>query len=333
MKFKKSLLFLGGLSLALLATLPAQASFSFSDFTFFRKDDALTNFHTTEYLNDDGTSAGTGLDAFQQFVHQEASAINLDELNARKLDSTKLRTIADITDLKVYFIHEGAGYRNQLKLNMTGGTSSNGFVFYDGSQGSGSNQLRKGDYVNLGNVAAGTTLDFSLLANGYGNTNFHTYYADVALNPDNLQHVMAYEYQDYLILAWEDLYNGGDKDYNDIVFAVNLGAENLDQIPTDPVTNQAPAAQDDNVEVPSNSSILIDVMANDTDPDGDMIFLIEADGLLSEGTVEIEGTKVLYTPASGAAVGNSDTFTYTIEDTSGVTDSAVVSINVTYNAD
>jgi hypothetical protein len=39
-------------------------------------------------------------------------------------------------------------------------------------------------------------------------------------NADNLQHVTTYQYNEFLILAFEDLYKGGDKDYNDVVFAV-----------------------------------------------------------------------------------------------------------------
>lgn len=122
--------------------MPAQATFSFSDFDFFRKANNPTSFHTDQYTNEDGSNAGIGLAAFQQFVHTESSAIDLDELNARKLDASKLTTVADVDDVKIYFIHEGAGYRNQLKLTMTGvgsqGTYGEGFVFVDGSQGNGS---------------------------------------------------------------------------------------------------------------------------------------------------------------------------------------------------
>ena len=300
---------------------------------FFRKADAPTSFHTTQYTNEDNTIAGTGLEAFRQFVHTESSAINLDDLNARRLDANKLITTIDKDDVKVYFIHEGAGYRNQLKLTMTGGTSNEGFVFVDGSQGNGAQQLRKGDYVNLGEIKAGTTLDFSLLANGYQRSNFHTYYANVALNPDRLQHVMAYEYQGYLILAWEDLYNGGDKDYNDIVFAIDLGADNIDKLPDQPPTNQAPTAVDDNSTTPIGQSILIDVKDNDSDPEGDSLTLTEVDSFLSDGTVEMEGGKVRYTPGNNSIVGGTDTFTYTISDTSGETDSATVTVGLTAAAD
>ena len=42
--------------------------------------------------------------------------------------------------------------------------------------------------------------------------------------------MIAYEYEGYLILAGEDYYDG---DYNDVVFVVDIGQNNLDCIPTD----------------------------------------------------------------------------------------------------
>ena len=330
MNLKKNLLFISSFGLACGAISPALATFSFSDFSFYRQAENQTDFHTTEYTNEDGSSAGTGLQAFQQFVHTEASAISLDELNSRRLDANKLTTTEAISDLKIYFIHEGAGLRNQLKLTTTGTTSLEGLVFVDGSQGDGAEQLRQGDYVSVGSIEAGTTLDFSLLANGYQNDSFHTYYANVALNPDSLQHVVAYEYQDYLILAWEDLYDGGDKDYNDIVFAVDMGS--LDSIPSEPPTNQAPAAVDDIANLPRGQSTLIDVMANDSDPEEDTITLTEVDGSLSDGTVEISDNKVSFTPGN-TPIGGSDAFTYTITDSYGNTDSATVTVELSAYAD
>jgi hypothetical protein len=44
--------------------------------------------------------------------------------------------------------------------------------------------------------------------------------------------LIAYDYNDILVLAWEDMTNGGDKDYNDVVFAVNVGKKNINQIAT-----------------------------------------------------------------------------------------------------
>lgn len=47
-----------------------------------------------------------------------------------------------------------------------------------------------------------------------------------ALNPDGLQHAMAYYYNDLLVVGFEDLWGGGDKDYNDTVFVIDVGKDN-----------------------------------------------------------------------------------------------------------
>ncbi len=323
MELQKSLL-LGTVSLTLGLAVPAKANFSFSSYNFYRHNSPATKFHTTDYVNEDGSDAGKGVIAFQQFVREEASAIDLDELNTRKLDATELDIDDDIEDLKIYFINEGAGFRNQLELKITGATSTEGLIFNNASAGNGSEQLQLGDYVSVGEVKAGSTLDFSLLANGYQNSSYYTYYAGVDRNPDNIQHVMAYDYQGYLILAWEDLYGGGDKDYNDIVFAVDIGKNNLGNVPEDPISNESPAAADDLVEMLDGTEITIDVLANDSDPDGDAITLTEVDGFVGNGTVAIQGDKVYYSRTSSSA-GN-DTFNYTITDSKGATDTATVTI-------
>ncbi len=43
---------------------------------------------------------------------------------------------------------------------------------------------------------------------------------------------MAYDYKDYLVLAFEDITKGGDKDYNDVVFVVDIKKENVNAIPS-----------------------------------------------------------------------------------------------------
>jgi len=90
-----------------------------------------------------------------------------------------------------------------------------------------------GDYYNVGTIQAGSSLDFYLRQDGYGRNYANTWYTDAARNSDNMQHLLAYEYQNYLVLGWEDLTGGGDLDYNDVVFVVDIGEANLDNIPTE----------------------------------------------------------------------------------------------------
>jgi carbon monoxide dehydrogenase subunit G len=325
----------------------AQTTFKFSDFVFKRASactntncDTFSSFHDKTFYTQNG-QAIKGAAAFQKFVQQESSAINLDALEARKLDPTKLLLKND-RKLNIYFINEGAGYRNQLKLVTTGTTAKNGMVFYDGSIGNEANELRQGDTVQVGDnsdntdvVKAGTTLDFQLRANGFNNPNPDVWHADKTKNIDGLQHVIAYEYEGFLVLAWEDLNGGGDKDYNDIVFAIDIGQPSLDAIP-DLNPNQAPNAADDTPTTPYNAPVLIDVLANDSDPENQALTITGVDSITGVNTsngstaeiVNDNGTqKIRYTPKSELS-GVTESFTYTIKDSKGATASASVTVSV-----
>jgi hypothetical protein len=100
-------------------------------------------------------------------------------------------------------------------------------------------------------------------------------------------------------------------------------------------TGTAPIAVDDHVSIAAGSSVIIDLLANDTDPNGDWIFLdygfespfsIPANG----GSIGdlFDGT-IRYTPAPGFT--GSDTFTYTIRDANGETATATVTVNIGEN--
>ena len=57
------------------------------------------------------------------------------------------------------------------------------------------------------------------------------YSTDASLNPDGINHVVSFAYlakdSPYLILGFEDLLGGGDRDFNDLLFAVDVGAINI----------------------------------------------------------------------------------------------------------
>ncbi len=161
------------------------------------------------------------------------------------LDPSKL-TLATASDVRVYFIGEGAGYRNTLGFNTSGGDYRNPdsrLIFPNASSLLGTeytrqtletgkrnadNPLLPGDFVDLGRFDAGTTLDFFLIANGAagGKNVFST---RTALNPDRINHVVAFTLPSspYLIIGFEDLLGGGDRDFNDLLFAVDIGAANV----------------------------------------------------------------------------------------------------------
>lgn len=89
--------------------------------------------------------------------------------------------------------------------------------------------------------------------------------------------------------------------------------------------NQNPIALDDAAITGQDlaQSIIIDVLANDHDPDGDDIFLRSASAETGEVLVEPDGT-IRYTPGLGFQ--GTDTITYTVEDRFGGIDTASVDI-------
>lgn len=90
--------------------------------------------------------------------------------------------------------------------------------------------------------------------------------------------------------------------------------------------NSGPEAADDSITIDWNSSaIVIDVLANDSDLDGDPL-TVSAVGDPGNGTVVNNGDHVLYTPDPDFF--GVDTFTYTVSDGNGETASASVTVIV-----
>ena len=88
--------------------------------------------------------------------------------------------------------------------------------------------------------------------------------------------------------------------------------------------NDAPVATSDSKATAHETSVLIDVLANDADVDGDSL-TISAVGTPSVGTATIESGRVRYTPPAGFA--GAATFSYTASDGTA-TDSATVTVTV-----
>ena len=86
--------------------------------------------------------------------------------------------------------------------------------------------------------------------------------------------------------------------------------------------NRAPVAVNDSAFA-RNTAILIPVLANDSDPDGDALALV-AVGTPNAGAVAIQGNQVRFTPPKKwpAAV----SFTYTVRDTGGKQATATVTV-------
>lgn len=104
------------------------------------------------------------------------------------------------------------------------------------------------------------------------------------------------------------------------------GSDTASVLVTVTAVNDAPVANDDAATTVKNTSININVRANDSDVDGDS-FVVTFASAPSNGTTSInaDGT-VRYTPKNGYK--GSDSFSYTISDGQGGTDSANVAVTV-----
>lgn len=86
-----------------------------------------------------------------------------------------------------------------------------------------------------------------------------------------------------------------------------------------------PDAVDDYASTTENTTVTVQVLANDSDPDGDAL-TIQAVGAPAHGDAVINGEEVVYTPENGYT--DDDSFTYTISDEKGGTDTATVTVTV-----
>ncbi|MCV7367111.1 tandem-95 repeat protein [Mycolicibacterium duvalii] len=96
-------------------------------------------------------------------------------------------------------------------------------------------------------------------------------------------------------------------------------------VTVNPIENQTPSAGDDSTTTAEDTPTVIDVLANDTDPDGDTL-TISTVGTPSHGTAVVADGKITYTPATDYH--GDDTFTYTVSDGTA-TDTATVAVTIT----
>lgn len=180
------------------------------------------------------------------------------------LDPTRLK-LAETTDVRIYFVGEDSGKRNSLGINLDGIGIDEGnpsLIFPESSSANGLHSIAKavgkwkslfsfavifarkplgrdfplmhGDFVDLGIVEAGTTLNFFLVGDGAQNDGNADRWKEVFTthpekNVDKVPHAVAIalENSPYLLLSFEDLYGGGDRDYSDCVFAVKMSNYNV----------------------------------------------------------------------------------------------------------
>src|SRR5262249_19889807 len=89
--------------------------------------------------------------------------------------------------------------------------------------------------------------------------------------------------------------------------------------------NDPPVAVDDVTNTVEDVSVTISVLVNDSDVDGNPLTILAVNG--TNGTLNIAGTNVVYTPTNN--FNGTNVFTYTIIDGQGGTNSATVTVTVT----
>ncbi len=199
------------------------------------------------------------LPGLQEVVNNTLSeSQSINNLSSIALNPNDL-VISGDSNVRAYFIGEGAGYRNSLGVytgeSSTGlngdaslifpdaSTSSSYSYLNDSSYRSTSAPLAPGDFVDLGTYSDGTQLNLFLISNGAGGGT-NTFYTDTGLNSDGLDHfvVLATPDNPYLLIGVEDLPGGGDKDYNDVVIALEVGLATTKNLMAKAVPLPAPVA-------------------------------------------------------------------------------------------
>ena len=89
--------------------------------------------------------------------------------------------------------------------------------------------------------------------------------------------------------------------------------------------NKFPVADNDTAETTAGEVVIINTLANDTDPDGDELKITSVSGF-SLGTAVISGNAIEYTPNTNAE--GTDTFSYTVSDGNEGVDSAEVFVTI-----
>ncbi|PID48466.1 MAG: hypothetical protein CR991_11680 [Proteobacteria bacterium] len=94
------------------------------------------------------------------------------------------------------------------------------------------------------------------------------------------------------------------------------------------IINSNPVATDDHASTTRNVSVTINVLANDTDAEGDTLSIIDVSGA-SHGSTRLSDNQVIYTPHTDYI--GTDSFIYTVDDGQGGTDRASVSVSIARN--
>ena len=106
--------------------------------------------------------------------------------------------------------------------------------------------------------------------------------------------------------------NPGFKGTDTFTYTITDGSATATATATITVTNAAPIAVDDNRSTAGGTAVIVDVLANDLDLNGDPLSLVGASDPAGGSVLVNAGGTITYTPNPGFK--GTDTFTYTITD-------------------
>ncbi|MCF7913560.1 MAG: DUF4114 domain-containing protein [Spirochaetaceae bacterium] len=154
-------------------------------------------------------------------------------------------SLSEDVEIMTTFIEETAGYRNTIgyflfpeePLVDIGEIETSSKVLYENaSMENSGEELIPGDSRDLGLFESEFDLGFWIASDGYKRTNPEVYYSIDEYNADGLRHVSIFSdlAQNRIVVGFEDLPGGGDKDYNDVLIGLDIypfSAVDLDNIP------------------------------------------------------------------------------------------------------
>ena len=137
-----------------------------------------------------------------------AALVGLLAVPAQAVPITEQTLIANGGNVIVTFVSNGAGFTSELFLDGPLGEEF-GAIFNNVTTDEGTS-------VDLGSFAAGTELIFKLMVKQTGDV----FYTGLnSRNSDGIGHAAIEEGEGQVLVGFEDLFGGGDFDYNDLVFA------------------------------------------------------------------------------------------------------------------
>lgn len=216
----------------------------------------LPLYDTIQKAGSDRKAARFQRDALPKLIVSASQTFNQENIAEHfadvVLDPQRLM-VTETTRVRVYFVGEASGYRNAVGINLSGLGIEEGEpkllipdetcrlkLYEAAAQVAGDPPrlamapfgerteefpLHPGDFVDLGRIPAGTRLNFFLVSPDEG----RVYTPMPEANPDGIPHMVALAVDDspYMVISFEDMYMGGDRDFSDCVLAVEMSRYNI----------------------------------------------------------------------------------------------------------